>query len=92
MKSDASEARKTHAPWWSAGERVPLVAVRVHPDDRRAERLAVRRGVVARQPERAGVDEVVEYAARLEERAQEGVVRARRQRDGIVPAQAEVSS
>ena len=43
------------------------VAVRAvrHPDDCRPERLAVRRGVVARQPERAGVDEVVEDAARL---------------------------
>ena len=70
------------------------VAVRAvrHPDNRGAERLAVRRGVVARQPERAGVDKVVEHAARLEERAQEGVVRPRRQRDGVVPAQAELAA
>ena len=78
-----------------AGEAVEVpVAVRAvrHPDDRGAERLAVRRGVVARQPERTGVDEVVEHPARLEERAQEGVVRPSRQRDGVVPAQAELAA
>ena len=78
-----------------AGEVVEVpVAVRAvrHPDDRGAERLAVRRGVVARQPERAGVDEVVEHPARLEERAQEGVVRPCRQGDGVVPVQAELAA
>ena len=50
----------------AAGEVVEVpVAVRAvrHPDNRGAEGLAVRRGVVARQPERAGVDKVVELAA-----------------------------
>ena len=78
-----------------AGEVVEVpVAVRAvrHPDDRGAERLAVRRGVVARQPERTGVDEVVEHPARLEERTQEGVVRPSCQRDGVVPAQAELAA
>ena len=78
-----------------AGEVVEVpIAVRAvrHPDDSRAERLAVRRRVVARQFERACVDEVVEHAARREERAEEGVVRARRQRDGVVPAQSELSA
>ena len=70
------------------------VAVRAvrHPDDRGAERLAVRRGVVARQPGRTGVDEEVEHPARLEERAQEGVVRPCRQGDGVVPVQAELAA